>query len=355
MIVNVLKKVESADIFENIADLGAHLATMAAPHSKLFVLADENTMAHCMPMLVAACPALNEAHMLEIDPGDDNKCLEIAGQLWSCLLETKADRQSLIINLGGGVITDLGGFVASAYKRGISYINVPTTLMAQTDAAIGGKTGINHEGVKNAVGTFYPAKATLICPAFLETLDDEELLSGLAEMLKHGLIADKNLWDELAVIHLSDLSLRADLIRQSIAVKTHITTEDPHEKGLRKLLNAGHTMGHALEAHAMTLRTPMSHGRAVAMGLCFESALALSKGLLTNDENDEIQSVISGFFGRHDFSGLSPEDLLAFVRNDKKNQFDKILFALPTGIGMAVFDIEIAEEEIENCLLSLKR
>jgi len=354
VIAENLKSADFPGVFESLADLGSHLESLVAGHSKLFVLTDENTLSCCWPKMAAACPLLNEAHMLEIDPGDDNKCLEIAGQLWSCLLETKADRNALIINLGGGVITDLGGFVASAYKRGIAYINIPTTLMAQTDAAIGGKTGINHDRIKNVVGTFHPPKTTLICPVFLETLEYEELLSGLAEMLKHGLIADKTLWNDLVNINPKELINRADLIGRSIAVKTYITTEDPHEKGIRKLLNAGHTIGHAIESQAVAKGKPLSHGRAVAMGMAFESTLALAKGLLTQDENSEIQTVLNSFFGPPDLSELTTEDLMQFVLNDKKNQHDKFLFALPTGIGTAAFDVEIKEDEIATCLLSLK-
>jgi len=339
-----------ARIYPEIEALSSVLEERLIGRAHVFVLCDENTLRDCFPILSAACPSLNSAHMLEIDPGEDNKCLEIAGQLWSCLAETKADRNTLLINLGGGVVTDMGGFVASSYKRGIGYINIPTSLMAQTDAGIGGKTAINHEGVKNIIGSFYPPSEVLIYPGFLETLDEEELLSGMAEMLKHGLISYPPLWRELSLMKPTEIQDRPDLIEKSCRIKEKIVSLDPEECNVRKLLNAGHSIGHALESLALQQNRSLTHGRAVAQGLAIETEIAFQKGLLPQNDRNEVVSVLKEIFNPL-FKEIPPfDEFLPFLENDKKNHGSTFRFSLLTAIGSAGFDIAVSREEIASGL-----
>jgi len=345
-----LSLLQPAHVFSEIEELSSALQERLTGHSSIFVLCDENTLRDCFPIIAAACPSVNSAHMLEIDPGEDNKCLEIAGQLWSCLAETKADRRALLINLGGGVVTDMGGFVASGFKRGIEYINIPTSLMAQTDAAIGGKTAINHEGVKNIIGSFYPPSEVLIWPGFLDTLDREELLSGMAEMLKHGLVSDSQLWQELSSMNPLDLRERPDLLEQSCRIKEKIVSLDPQDSHIRKLLNAGHTIGHALESLALNNNSPLTHGQAIAQGLAIEAEIAFQKGLLFQNHRDEVITVLKEIFNPL-FKELPTIDtLLPYLENDKKNRESTFRFSLLTSIGSAKYDIAVSQEEIASGL-----
>jgi 3-dehydroquinate synthase len=314
--------------------------------SGVFVLGDENTLNHCWPEVAARCPEIQGSPLMEIEPGEAFKCWEVAGHLLETLAEYRADRQALLICLGGGVVTDLGGFVASVYKRGIAALHLPTSLMGQVDAAIGGKTGIDLEGLKNAVGTFRFPKEVIVWPQFLTTLPEEEMRSGMAEMLKHGLIADPGHWKEVLTLRPTNIAERPDLIERSLRIKEDIVRNDPHETGQRALLNLGHTMGHALEAEALQSGHPVSHGSAVAWGIMAETRVALAKGLIAREEAEEIITALEKIFGKPSPEILRhTESLLGKIINDKKNRGGEVRATLPTAIGSASFGISVSEEE----------
>jgi len=246
-------------------------------HDKIFVLTDENTYAQCFSLLITA-QAINKARQITIKAGDTNKNIEQLSVVWEALSNNGASRNSLLINLGGGMITDLGGFAGATFKRGLHTLNIPTTLMASVDAAVGGKTGINFNGLKNEIGSFYIPDCVLVDCIFLQTLDRDNLLSGYAEMLKHGLISSEKTLNKLLAYDPGTEKLNTDmlneLIKESIAIKEHIVAEDPTEKGIRKALNLGHTIGHAFESLSFEKKRPVLHGHAVAAGLIAELYLS---------------------------------------------------------------------------------
>lgn len=306
--------------------------------SKLFILVDENTHEYCLPKFLFNLETDIPFEIIEIEAGEEIKTIETATQLWEILAEFKADRKSLIINLGGGVITDLGGFVASTYKRSVPFINFPTSLLAMCDASLGGKTGIDHAFLKNIVGTFALPVAVFLYPDFLETLPYRELRSGFAEMLKHGLIADETHWRDLASLKEITVEGISPLIERSMNIKSEITQKDFHEKNIRKTLNFGHTVGHAVESLFIKHGKTIPHGEAVALGMICETHLSLSENLVSEGLANEIISGVRKFFPKIDISGFSNEELLEVMQNDKKNSGEKISFSLLSGIGMSVFD-----------------
>ena len=242
-------------------------AIRRCPHDRLFVLTDTTTLRLCWP-LVGGLPSLREAHMITIGDTDENKTLASLTHVWTALQQGGATRHSLLLNLGGGMVTDLGGFAASTFKRGMAYINVPTTLLSQVDASVGGKTGINFGGLKNEIGVFNCAATVILSTDFLRSLDMKNLLSGYAEMLKHGLISDEESWMQLLRfdVEAPDFGRLGSLVAKSVAIKEGIVEQDPTEQGLRKALNLGHTAGHALESLALEGGHPVLHGYAVAWG-----------------------------------------------------------------------------------------
>ncbi|XHR97363.1 3-dehydroquinate synthase family protein [Mucilaginibacter sp. UC70_90] len=245
-------------------------------YSKFFILADENTGAHCLPLLTSKLTDFNNYDLIEVSSGEESKNIDFCVGVWKMLIDFGADRKSLMINLGGGVITDMGGFAASTYKRGIDFVQVPTTLLSQVDASVGGKTGIDVDGIKNIIGTFTMPKAVFIAHEFLQSLPPRQILSGLAEMLKHGLIVDAAYWNKLKNSDLKNPSV--ELVHRSVQIKNEITIQDPHEKGIRKALNFGHTIGHAVETYSLLHdEDSLSHGEAVAIGMICESYLAHKK------------------------------------------------------------------------------
>lgn len=235
-------------------------------YSRKFILVDENTISHCLPVLMMNVPSLARAEVIEIESGEKNKNIDIAIRLWEVLTELQADRRSVLLNLGGGVIGDIGGFVASTFKRGIDFLNVPTSLLAQVDASVGGKVGIDLNGLKNQIGVFKNPASVYIYPDFLKTLPKREVLAGFAEMLKHGLVLDEGHFYELKAFDLSRIDHLEALIMRSVHLKNEIVLDDPKEKNQRKLLNFGHTIGHALETYALENMTfSLPHGEAVAI------------------------------------------------------------------------------------------
>jgi 3-dehydroquinate synthase len=322
------------------------LATFAS--RKIAILVDENTHDHCLEFLITGFEALAEAEVIMLPAGEENKVLEVCFQVWETLTEAGFGRHDLLINLGGGMVTDLGGFVASVYKRGLAFINVPTSLLGMVDAAVGGKTGIDFAGYKNQIGTFSAAQFTYIDSGFLHTLPSQEWANGFAELLKHALISDGQLWQDLSNIQDIQNELRSETIQQGVQIKVEIVAQDPTEKGLRKILNFGHTIGHALESYYLNTETALSHGHAVAIGLLLESHLSVELSTLTKEEFLSIETKIKSIYTLQ-----IPKDaagLWALMQQDKKNNNSEVRMCMLSQIGACVFDQKLAFEEFEKVL-----
>ncbi len=312
--------------------------------SLVFILVDENTHQHCLPLLLNEVEPLQRVEILEIPAGEENKTLEIAAQLWSSLTELKADRHALLINLGGGVISDLGGFVASCFKRGIKFINVPTTLLAQVDAAHGGKTGIDFEGFKNQIGLFAKAEATFIFPGFMNSLPYREFISGFAECVKHALVFDADLWQALLINGMPDPALAEHFIEPSVEIKKKIVTSDPTEQDLRKILNFGHTFGHAIESLSLANdKVPLLHGEAVAMGMIAEMYVATHLCNFSQAHLHIASNFISQIFPLRPVDEKQFDILLGLMQHDKKNYGSEILCSLISEPGKCEFDVPVSE------------
>ena len=304
-------------------------------YSRVAILVDENTKKHCLPLL----PKLNNPIIIEIRSAEKNKNISTCNHIWEQLTINNLDRNSVLINLGGGVIGDMGGFASATYKRGIDFIQIPTTLLAMVDASIGGKLGVNFNSLKNHVGLFSNPESVIINPEFLETLAEEELKSGFAEIIKHTLITDKYLWEEVTNTSFNNLDWK-EIIYTSIKIKNKLVNSDPKEKGERKKLNFGHTFGHAIESYYLEKRTPILHGEAIFMGIILESEISD----LTQSEKNEIKNyLLSNFALPH-----TPKKsyLHKFLLNDKKNQEGKINFSLLKGIGNCTIDNLFTEDEL---------
>lgn len=334
-----VKTIHSFDEIQRI------LTEEVASHSATFILCDNNTNEHCVRFLLETIPALNEVPIIEITEGEESKSLEIVAQLYEELLHHNADRQSLLLNVGGGVISDLGGFVASTYKRGIDFINIPTTVMAQVDAAMGGKCGIDLIGVKNAVGLFSWPKSVLVFTGFLNTLPEKELKSGFAEMLKHALIADAEYWEALAHVDSNEASHIAVFVKRSNEIKSEITKADPNERSVRKKLNYGHTVGHAIESFFLAKSEPITHGNAVAWGIVLENRIAVKLGILSTSLAQTIETRILDIFEPlPSFNEEETEIVFQFLQNDKKNTKGLFHFSLIQNIGDCLIKVEVSEE-----------
>jgi 3-dehydroquinate synthase len=313
-------------------------------YSKVFVLVDENTHDHCLLSFMAHINGDYPFEIIEIESGEVNKTIETCTGVWEALSELGADRKSILINLGGGVLTDLGGFVASTFKRGITFINVPTTLLSMVDASVGGKTGVDLGSLKNQIGVINQPKMVLIIPDFLETLEERQVKSGFAEMLKHGLIKDRNYWNELKTV--STLSQMKDHILRSVKIKNEVVLLDPMELGLRKILNYGHTLGHAIESYFLESKEKdtLLHGEAIAIGMITEGYLSHKLIGLSLSELYEIKNV---FFKHYDKVVFSKDDItqiLALLKYDKKNSHGSVNFVLLNNIGETSIDLEIPPE-----------
>jgi 3-dehydroquinate synthase len=334
-----VKTIHSFDEIQRI------LTEEVASHSATFILCDNNTNEHCVRFLLETIPSLNEVPIIEIPEGEESKSLEIVAQLYEELLHHNADRQSLLLNVGGGVISDLGGFVASTYKRGIDFINIPTTVMAQVDAAMGGKCGIDLMGVKNAVGLFSWPKSVLVFTGFLNTLPEKELKSGFAEMLKHALIADAEYWEALSHVNAHEASHIAVFVKRSNEIKSDITKQDPNEHSVRKKLNYGHTFGHAIESFFLSKSEPITHGNAVAWGMVFENRIAVKLGILGTSLAQTIETRILDIFEPlPSFNEEETEIVFQFLLNDKKNTKGLFHFSLIQNIGDCLIQVEVSEE-----------
>ena len=319
-------------------------------HDRIFVLVDETTNKLCWS-LVKDYLCLKDAQTIIIGATDRRKNLDTLVHVWESLQQGKATRHSLLINLGGGMVTDLGGFAASTYKRGINFINIPTTLLAMVDASVGGKTGINFGGLKNEIGVFNDAEFVLLDTNWLRTLDEENIRSGYAEMLKHGLIADDTMWAELINFNLAQPNLRqlASMLNKSVRIKERIVAEDPHEKGIRKALNLGHTFGHAFESWAMK-RQPVLHGYAVAFGLIAELYLATTQTDFPTERMRQTVNFIRAYYGSLPITCNDYPELIELMHHDKKNRGNEINVTLLGGIGDIRIDQTITEEDIKEAL-----
>jgi len=317
-------------------------------HDKLFVLTDENTERLCFPQ-IESIQKIKEAGHIIIKAGDSNKNVDTLSTVWKYLSENGATRHSLLINLGGGMLTDLGGFAAATFKRGIKCINIPTTLLGAVDAAVGGKTGINFNGLKNEVGAFAPAETVLIDSAFFRSLDHYNFLSGYAEMLKHSLIDNDEEWTKTISFDTEniDYSLLQELVVNSVAVKERIVEEDPFEKGIRKALNLGHTVGHAFESLSYEINRPMQHGYAVAWGLICELYLSLKLCNFPKEKLRQTIYFIKENYGEFYFDCNQYETLYELMTHDKKNEsVDRINFTLLSDIGKIELNRTATKEDI---------
>ena len=320
-------------------------------HDRIFVLTDETTQQLCWPK-IKNFKALKNSTPIIIKATDTHKNLDTLSQVWQALSNGGATRHSLMINLGGGMVTDLGGFAASTFKRGIDFINIPTTLLAMVDASVGGKTGINFGGLKNEIGVFSDSRFVIIKTQFLDTLDHDNICSGYAEMLKHGLISDERTWAELMTFDLDnpDLSQLQRMVAESIKVKERIVEADPHEHGIRKALNLGHTMGHAFESFAMRRGTPILHGYAVAYGLISELYMSARKTAFPTDSMHQTVRFIRENYGTFNITCDDYPTLIELMHHDKKNTSGIINFTLLGNVGDIRINQTANEEEIKEAL-----
>lgn len=316
--------------------------------SAIVFLADENTAQHAQRLAQQT-----DASLFTLPAGESQKVIRNAEQIWQNWLDIGLDRHALLVNVGGGMITDLGGFLAATYKRGIRYINVPTSLLAQVDAAFGGKTGINLHHIKNAIGAFHQPEAVLFSRSLLETLPVRELEAGKAEMIKHGLIADKSLWTALMALK-PGLIPSQDLIQKAVAIKAEIVARDPFETGERKLLNFGHTIGHALESLSMETANPLLHGEAILLGMLAEVEVSVVTGVLAPQTARGIQQELRRLYPQllavYEFEAWQP-----YVLNDKKNQGNRLLFTLLHELGAASYNKSVDIDQISLAWKNLQR
>jgi len=318
-------------------------------YSKVFILTDRNTGELCLPLLIASMPESFSYDIIEVDPGEENKNIDFCIGIWKMLLDFDADRNALMINLGGGVVTDMGGFAASTFKRGIDFIQMPTTLLAQVDASVGGKTGIDLDAVKNIIGTFTLPQAVFINVDFLRTLDRRQMVSGYAEMVKHAFIYDAAYYERLKAFDMDDPS--EDLIYRSVEIKNEVVTADPKEAGLRKILNFGHTIGHAVETHSLDHDSnPLLHGEAIAIGMICEAFLSHRYNGLSEAELNEVVGHLRSVFPAYTLKSESFGAVIATMRNDKKNSQGRIGFSLLKGLGECSYNHYLEAEAIEEAL-----
>ena len=316
--------------------------------SKIFILVDENTHQYCLPRFLERLETDIVIEIIEIESGEINKTIDTCAGVWNTLSDLDADRKSLVINIGGGVITDLGGFVACTFKRGIAYINVPTTLLSMVDASVGGKTGVDLGHLKNQIGVISNPNLVLIDTQFLNTLPKNQMKSGLAEMLKHGLISDKNYWNKfnsLSELTLNDLD---ELIYESVLIKKHVVEVDPFEHGLRKTLNFGHTIGHAIESYFLSneTKTTLLHGEAIVIGMILASYISTELAGLSIDERDTIKELLINYYGKITIEKSDLKPIIELLKYDKKNNHGNINFVLLESIGKTKIDCLVTDEII---------
>lgn len=321
-------------------------------YSKIFILTDSNCYDLCLPYFLANLPTEVPFEIIEVEAGEEFKTLETCSGVIQTMLELGGDRKSIIITLGGGVVTDMGGFIASIYMRGIDFVNIPTTLLSMVDASVGGKTGVDLEGIKNCIGSFAMPKMVVVDVKYLETLEARQIKAGYAEMLKHGLIYDAKYYDylkDIANIDFNDIEI---LIHHSVVIKSAVVQEDPKEAGLRKILNFGHTVGHAIESYYLTQedKKTLLHGEAVAIGMVVEAYISTQLNELPLDQYEDIKTCIHTIFGKEEIDRNDYKSILEWSKFDKKNYSGSIRCVLLSEIGQSVYDIEVSKELIEKGL-----
>ena len=322
------------------------------PKGQLFVLTDSHTKVHCLPLFAESIGDFSY-HLLTLEAGEVTKNLTSVQLVWDFLLKHRATREAVLVNLGGGMITDLGGFAAATYMRGIRFVNIPTTLLAMVDASSGGKTGFDYRGVKNLVGCFAQPEATLVYLPFLDTLPVDEWLSGYAEMLKHGLLDSVSHWSKLLELDVNDpkCSISSELLAANMAVKERIVATDPKEKGERKLLNFGHTIGHAIEEVYVSEGREVKHGYCVLWGMVAEVYLSVVKLGLDRHVLTQLSHLMIAYYGRPKCDCRQRDELIDWMRKDKKNRVsDEIHFTLLRGIGDGVWDQTVSRAELDEAL-----
>ena len=317
-------------------------------YSKVFIIVDSNTNEACLPKFLSLLATDRVIEIVEFDHGECFKNIDTCVQIWNVLTELGADRKSIVINLGGGVVTDLGGFVASTFKRGIDFIHVPTTLLAMVDASVGGKNGVDLGNLKNQIGVINTPTMVLVDTTFLETLPQNEMRSGLAEMLKHGLIYDKVYWEQFLDLSILDFADFDTLIYDSIVIKNKIVQQDPKENGIRKALNFGHTLGHAIESYFLENENKhtLLHGEAIAAGMILESYISWKKEYLSKDDYLQIKKTIQNIFETIIFKEADLPPIMKLLIHDKKNEYGTIQFALLEQIGKIKINQEVENELI---------
>ncbi|PRZ23463.1 3-dehydroquinate synthase [Flavobacterium granuli] len=316
-------------------------------YSNVFIIVDSNTNEYCLPQFLPYLETDLTIEIIEFEAGEENKNIETCVQIWNVLTELGADRKSLVINLGGGVVTDLGGFVASTFKRGVDFIHIPTTLLSMVDASVGGKNGVDLGNLKNQIGVINVPTMVLIDTHYLETVPQNEMRSGLAEMLKHGLIYDKIYWEQFLDLKAIDFADFDELIYRSVVIKNEIVSQDPTEKNIRKSLNFGHTLGHAIESYFLENqnKTTLLHGEAIAVGMILESYISWHKNLINEEEFLQIKTTIKSIFDDISFNDNDIDPILELLIHDKKNEYGSIQFALIEGIGKIKID-QLVENEL---------
>jgi 3-dehydroquinate synthase len=317
-------------------------------YSTLFIIVDNHTEEFCLSKFLPYLETDLKLEIVEFEAGEPNKNIETCVQIWNVLTELGADRKSLVINLGGGVVTDLGGFVASTFKRGMDFIHIPTTLLSMVDASVGGKTGVDLGNLKNQIGVINIPKMVLIDTQYLTTLSKDEMRSGLAEMLKHGLIYDKPYWKKFLDLKAIDFADFDELIYRSVEIKNEIVMQDPTEKSIRKALNFGHTLGHAIESYFLENENKKNllHGEAIAVGMILESFISLKMDLITNAEYNQIKTTIKSIYDDVIFEENDIEPILELLIHDKKNEYGNIQFALIQAIGKIKINQSVENELI---------
>lgn len=318
------------------------------PYSMIFIVVDTHSHEYCLSHFLDNLQTNLEIEIIEFEPGEDHKNITTCVEIWNILTDLGADRKSLIINLGGGVVTDLGGFVASTFKRGIDFIAVPTTLLSMVDASIGGKNGVDLGNLKNQIGVINTPKMVLVDTHYLQTLPQNEMRSGMAEMLKHGLIFDEKYWQKFLDLKKLDLTDLDQLIFESIEIKNKIVMQDPNENGIRKALNFGHTLGHAIESYFLESqdRITLLHGEAIAIGMILESYISLHFQLIDQATYTAIKTNINSVFDKISIKKTDIKPILELLIHDKKNEFGKIKFVLLDGIGNTKNNIEVENDII---------
>ncbi|MFT6602183.1 MAG: 3-dehydroquinate synthase [Dokdonia donghaensis] len=339
----------SYDIVFNQSGYDAlNVLLLQSSYSKIFVIVDEHTHEDCLAPFLGNLATEIPIEVIEIPQGEINKTIETCSGVWDALAALDADRKGLVINLGGGVVTDLGGFVASTFKRGMDFINVPTSLLSMVDASVGGKTGVDLGTLKNLIGVINNPQMVLIDGGFLATLPPEELRSGLAEMYKHGLIADQSYWNKLKNLSEMTTDDLSQLIYESIIIKNEIVLQDPREQSIRKTLNYGHTLGHAIESYCLAsdTRKTLLHGEAIAVGMILESYLSVELTGLSKDALDDITTTLNDMYEEVAFAKADIEPIIEYLKHDKKNTNGNINFVLLESIGSAVIDKQAPNELI---------